>query len=72
VAGNGLQNKALFWNYDMVSGLPYDVSNCSRIECTVIEEFHPVMFGMFDNLNWLAMLLFSMQKHARLMMTKER
>jgi hypothetical protein len=28
----------------------------------LIEEFHPVMFGVFDTLNWLAMLSLSMQK----------
>ena len=55
-----------------MSGLLYELSGCSRIEQTLIDEFHPVMFGKFDTLNWLAMLSLRVRKHALLMLMKER
>ncbi len=53
-------------------GLPYEVSSCSMTEQMLIDELHLIMLGVLETLNWSAMLLLSMQKHALMMFTKER
>ncbi len=72
VPRRGLQKNTSLWNNNIVLGLPYDISNCSMIKQTLIDEFHPVMVGVLDTLNWPAMLELSMWKHAWLMLTKDR
>ena len=72
MAGKGLWNNVLFWNNDILSGLPYKVLSCMRIKQILIKEFYPIMFRVLETLNWLAMFLLSMQKHALLMLENKR
>ncbi len=63
--GKGLRNNTSLQNNNIVLGLPYDGSNCLMIECTLIDEFHPVMIGVLETLNRSAMVESSMRCWAK-------
>ncbi len=63
----GLWNKVSLLNKVIIFGIPYKFWSWLRITLMDIVEFHPVRDGVVETLNWVAIFVSNMQKHARVM-----
>ena len=66
-APNGARNTLSLSHIVVPVGLPYDVSSCDKIICTLIVGFHPFRLGSLDTLKLLSMLSSSIRNNALLM-----